>query len=170
MSSGAFFRRPAVLLALALCSVGVVVTLLGRLARGPQAEQKRVAFSSDAGASAYPAFSADGKRVAYSARGASKGETFHLFVRALPGGAPLQLTNGERSDIGPAWSPDGARLAFLRIGEGRTEYIAIPSDGGAERTLAEFAGWPIAAGWPFRCIPAYRKATATTSATPTPRS
>jgi len=152
MSSGAFFRRPAVLLALALCSVGVVVTLLGRLARGPQAEQKRVAFSSDAGASAYPAFSADGKRVAYSARGASKGETFHLFVRALPGGAPLQLTNGERSDIGPAWSPDGARLAFLRIGEGRTEYIAIPSDGGAERTLAEFGGASADAGQPMPAV------------------
>jgi Tol biopolymer transport system component len=142
MSSRAFFRRPAVLLALALCSVAAVVTLLGRLAGGPQAEQKRVALSSDAGASAYPAFSADGKRVAYSARGASRGEAFHLFVRALPAGAPLQLTNGEASDTGPAWSPDGARLAFLRIAEGRTEYIVIPADGGAERTLAEFAGAP----------------------------
>jgi Tol biopolymer transport system component len=54
----------------------------------------------------------------------------------------LQLTNGESSDIGPVWSPDGARLAFLRIAEGRTEYISIPSDGGAESTLASFAGAP----------------------------
>src|ERR1035437_639648 len=128
MPSDAFLRRPAVLLALALCSVGAVVTLLGRLASGPQAEQKRVALASDTGANAYPAFPADGKRVAYSARGASKGEAFHLFVRALPAGAPLPLTTGEASDIGPAWSPDGARLAFLRIAEGRTEYIAIRSE------------------------------------------
>ena len=142
MSSGAFFRRPTVLLVLALCSVGVVVTLLGRLASGPTAEQKRVALASGAGANAYPAFSADGKRVAYSARGAAKGEAYHVFVRALPAGAPLQLTNGESSDIGPVWSPDGARLAFLRIAEGRTEYISIPSDGGAESTLAKFAGAP----------------------------
>ena len=140
MSSGAFLRRPAVLLALALCSVAALVTLLGRLASGPQAQQKRVALSSDTGADAYPAFSADGKRVAYSARGASKGEAFHLFVRALPAGVPLQLTNGGSSDIGPAWSPDGARLAFLRIAEGRTQYISIPSDGGAERKAAEFGG------------------------------
>src|SRR5271157_1887844 len=152
MSSGAFFRRPAVLLVLALCSVGVVVTLLGRLASGPRAEQKRVALSSDAGANAYPAFSADGKRVAYSARGASKGEAFHLFVRALPSGAPLQLTNGESSDIGPAWSPDGARLAFLRIAEGRKEYISIPSDGGAERTLAEFGGAPADTAQPLPAV------------------
>jgi Tol biopolymer transport system component len=149
MSSGAFFRRPAVLLVLALCSVGAGVTLLGRLASGPRAEQKRVALSIDAGANVYPAFSGDGKRVAYSARGASKGEPFHLFVRALPGGAPLQLTNGASSDIGPAWSPDGASLAFLRIAEGRTEYISIPSDGGAERTLAEFGGPPAGTGQPL---------------------
>jgi Tol biopolymer transport system component len=148
MSSGAVFRRPAVLLVLALCSVGAVVTLLGRLASGPRAEQKRMALSIDAGANVYPAFSGDGKRVAYSARGASKGEPFHLFVRALPGGAPLQLTNGASSDIGPAWSPDGASLAFLRIAEGRTEYISIPSDGGAERTLAEFGGAPAGTGQP----------------------
>jgi Tol biopolymer transport system component len=152
MSSGAFFRRPVVLLILALCSVGAVVTLLGRLASGPRAEQKRVALASDAGANAYPAFSADGKRVAYSARGASKGEAFHVFVRALPGGAPMQLTNGERSDIGPAWSPDGARLAFLRIVEGRTEYIAIPSDGGEERKVAEFGGAPADVGQPLPAV------------------
>jgi Tol biopolymer transport system component len=152
MSSGAFFRRPAVLLVLALCSVGAVVTLLGRLASGPRAEQKRVALASDAGANAYPAFSADGKRVAYSARGASKGEAFHVFVRTLPAGAPLQLTNGEWSDIGPVWSPDGARLAFLRIAEGRTDYIAIPSDGGAERKVAEFGGAPADAGQPLPAV------------------
>jgi Tol biopolymer transport system component len=152
MSSGAFFRRPLVLLVLALCSVGAVVTLLGRLASGPRADQKRVALASDAGANAYPAFSADGKRVAYSARGASKGEAFHVFVRVLPGGAPMQLTNGESSDIGPAWSPDGARLAFLRIAEGRTEYIAIPSDGGEQRKVAEFGGAPADAGQPLPAV------------------
>ena len=152
MPSDAFLRRPAVLLALALCSVGAVVTLLGRLASGPQAEQKRVALASDTGANAYPAFPADGKRVAYSARGASKGEAFHVFVRALPAGAPLQLTNGESSDIGPVWSPDGARLAFRRIAEGRTEYIAIPSDGGAERKLAEFGGAPADAAQPLPAV------------------
>jgi Tol biopolymer transport system component len=152
MSSREFLRRPTVLLVLALCSVGAVVTVLGRLASGPRAEQRQVALASDAGANAYPAFCADGKRVAYSARGASPGAAFHVFVRALPAGAPLQLTNGEASDIGPAWSPDGARLAFLRIAEGRTEYISIPADGGAERKVAEFGGAPADTGQPLPAV------------------
>jgi len=138
------------MLALALCSVGAVVTLMGRLAGGPQVQQKKTQLSSDSGSEAYPSFSPDAKRLAYSARDVSKVSAFHIFVRELPSGTPRQLTRGEASDIGPVWSPDGGTLAFLRIGEAHTEYIVIPADGGAERQIAEFgpaadAGQPMPA-------------------------
>jgi Tol biopolymer transport system component len=155
MASGALFRRPAVMLALALCSVGAVVTLMGRLASGPQMVQKKVQLSSDEGSQAYPSFSPDAKRLAYSARDVSKVSAFHIFVRELPSGgqspvAPRQLTTGPSSDVGPVWAPDGGTLAFLRIGETGTECIVIPADGGAERKIAEFgpaadAGQPMPA-------------------------
>src|SRR5471032_2364483 len=150
MASGAFFRRPAVMLALALCSVGAVVTLMAHLASGPQVAQKKTQLTSAAGSEAYPAFSPDSRRLAYSARDASKVSAFHVFVRELPSGAQRQLTTGEGSDVGPVWSPDGGTLAFLRIEEGRTACIVIPADGGAERTLAKFgaaadAGQPLPA-------------------------
>ena len=137
MASGKFFRRPAVLLALALCSVGGLVTLMGRLATGPKVAQKRVQLTTGHTSEIYPSFSPDSKRIAYSARGNIKLSALHIFVRELPSGTPRQLTDAPWRDIAPVWSPDGGTLAFVRIEDGEARCIAIPADGGAERILAE---------------------------------
>jgi Tol biopolymer transport system component len=139
MSFGAFIRRPAVLLALGLCLVGVVVSVVGRLTTGPPREPRRTPFTSESGEHAWPAFSPDGKQAAYSARGASKDEVFHIYVRALAGGAPRQVTSGEGSDIGPVWSPDGAQLAFLRAEGDVWRIMVVPEAGGEPRKAIEFA-------------------------------
>jgi Tol biopolymer transport system component len=133
MSSGKIWRRPAVLLALCLVSVGGVVTLLGRLATGPAVALKRVELSSEIGAKAYPAFAPDGQRLAYSARGtSSKDETYHVFIRDVTVGPAQQLTTGPANDISPVWSPDGAKIAFVRLAEGEGECVVIPASGGGE--------------------------------------
>ncbi|MDE3165335.1 MAG: PD40 domain-containing protein [Acidobacteriota bacterium] len=139
MAQRSFFQRPAVLLVLALASVSGVVTVLGRLGGGGARQQKRVPVSGGVAVEAYPSLSGDGKRLAYSAREGKSG-AWHVYVRALPAGTPLQVTRGEESDVAPVWSPDGGTLAFERIGEEKVEYVVIPADGGAERKAAEFAG------------------------------
>jgi Tol biopolymer transport system component len=139
MSSSTVLRRPAVFLALGLCAIGGVVTLLGRLANGPQVAQKRVPLSAESGANTYAAFSPDGRRVAYSARGTSAEEGYHILVRPASGGTPRQLTSGTANDVGPVWSPNGGELAFLHVEGGRAQVIVMPAEGGAERIVTEFA-------------------------------
>lgn len=134
MSTGKIWRRPPVLLALCLISVGGVVTLLGRLATGPAVAPKRVELSNEPGAKAYPSFAPDGQRLAYSARGTSlKDDTFHIRVRDLSAGGSQQLTSGPANDIGPVWSPDGNRIAFVRLHDGQGDCVIIASQGGAEQ-------------------------------------
>ncbi len=61
---------------------------------------------------------------------------FHLFVVDVQDGASRQLTDGDWDDFSPAWSPDGASIAFISgRGEDRdqralTEAYVTPADGG----------------------------------------
>ncbi len=53
-----------------------------------------------------PTQSPDGKRLAFSA-------LTHLYTMDLPDGAPQRLTSGEAREFMPAWSPDGAWIAYV---------------------------------------------------------
>ncbi|MGA8577850.1 MAG: LpqB family beta-propeller domain-containing protein [Bryobacteraceae bacterium] len=138
MSSTEFFRRPAVVLILGLCLIGGGVSVLSRLVSGPSTAPKRVALPHEGGAEAAPAFSPDGKRLAFSLRQTGRKAPYSIVVRTLATGAAAQLTDGPASDLGPAWSPDGASIAFLRVDADRARYMVLPASGGEPRQIADF--------------------------------
>jgi Tol biopolymer transport system component len=138
MPASTLLRRPAVLLALGLCAIAAVTTLLGSLTKGHAVDTKPVTLPDTAGVVAYLAFSPDGNRLAYSQRGVSKDDAFHIFVRRLPSGAAQQFTTGSANDISPAWSPDGGSIALLRLDGGLAQCMIVPANGGPERKIAEF--------------------------------
>ena len=89
-----------------------------------------------------------GDRVAFSWRDLNQ-SALHLYIKPLGEGEPLQLTSSLESDVLPAWSPDGERIAFCRRPtwySGFDKQFRTPASiyiisarGGAERLVTE--GW-----------------------------
>ncbi len=75
-----------------------------------------------------PAWSPDGGRIAFES---TRGEGYtDLYVMALGGGEPVNLTNSSWStDLGPSWSPDGGRIAFYSDRDGEWDVYVMGSDG-----------------------------------------
>ncbi|MFD0623298.1 TolB family protein [Streptomyces sanglieri] len=85
-----------------------------------------------------PALSPDGERVAYTlaTQDADNDRVIRSIWEVRAGGGPARrLTHGP-ADTSPRWSPDGARLAFLRAGrlhllsaDGERPYRSPPPTG-----------------------------------------
>lgn len=99
-----------------------------------------------------PVLSPDGRQVVFtvtgwehpdaksdSVRGDRHERRTHLWLVSTSGGAPRQLTFGERGESSPAWSPDGKTIAFVAnrgAGESaRPQIWLLPLEGGEARQL-----------------------------------
>ncbi|MSR21906.1 MAG: peptidase S9 [Gemmatimonadetes bacterium] len=70
----------------------------------------RIGFEAEGiGALANPAWSPDGRYIAFSG---SVGGISDLFIYDLEGQATVRLTDDKYADLQPTWSPDGRTLAF----------------------------------------------------------
>jgi dipeptidyl aminopeptidase/acylaminoacyl peptidase len=76
--------------------------------RGGEARQ----LTSDAAADTQPAFSPDGRSVAFVSRRAGD-EASQVYVIALEGGEARRLTSVPTGAESPKWFPDGRRIAFI---------------------------------------------------------
>jgi Tol biopolymer transport system component/predicted Ser/Thr protein kinase len=81
-----------------------------------------------------PAFSPDGSNVAF-VRGSAGGNLGDLFVMAVSGGDPRQLTSGNTGGT-PAWTPDGKEIVFSSAMGGLRSLWRIPASGGTPRPVA----------------------------------
>jgi len=95
-------------------------------------------LTSFPGVQSTPAFSPDGKQVAFAWNG-EKSDNFDIYVKLLDASAPLRLTSNPAEEYSPAWSPDNRAIAFIRSLSGHFEIWTVPALGGAERKLGESA-------------------------------
>jgi dipeptidyl aminopeptidase/acylaminoacyl peptidase len=83
-----------------------------------------------------PAWSPDGRRLAYAAGRVVPGSfelaPDDLYVVAADGGRRIRLTHDGADESSPSWSPDGRRLAYVRDGR----VFVISADGTGARPLS----------------------------------
>lgn len=86
-----------------------------------------------------PQISPDGQWVAYSVREpnleANKFSSHIWIQRADGSGEPRQLTNHEKGESRPQWSPNSKTISFLSTRSGSQQVWLIPVDGGEARQL-----------------------------------
>jgi hypothetical protein len=59
----------------------------------------------------------------------------------------VQLTNDPASDISPAWSPDGSKIAFVSYRDGNAEIYVMNADGSDETRITNDPGFQGQPSW-----------------------
>ncbi len=123
---GAFYFALAGLLLL----FGVLGFSISRLQNNGLTNYRPVPLTSSSGFEFDVALSFDGESVAYTSSSLDDRQ-MDLFVKQIGEDNPTRLTNSERIEISPGWSPDGNALAFLAGEEAHSEcglyVIQLPS-------------------------------------------
>jgi len=120
----------------ALLSLGVATTwLVGRRTETRSGTIKFLRLTDFAGLEESPAFSPDGKSVAFVSDSTGSRQ---IWVRLLGGGPPLQITKGPGAHLEPRWSQDSASIIYFAPppeGDSQGALWEISALGGAPRVL-----------------------------------
>jgi Tol biopolymer transport system component len=91
-----------------------------------------------------PALSPDGRMVAFFRSNRWFLSPDQVWIKLLPNGDPVQLTNLPQEKYGIAFSPDGSRVSFTMSGVGGWRTMSVPTLGGEPTLFMQNAaglGW-----------------------------
>src|SRR5262249_60337536 len=98
------------------------------------------AITNFAGVEAEPAFSPDGRSVAFVS---DRGGQYDIWVGLVRGGSLVRITNDSNLKSHPRWSPDGSRSVYARFNEaGLWDVWSVPALGGTPRRILAAATDP----------------------------
>jgi Tol biopolymer transport system component/serine/threonine protein kinase len=92
----------------------------------------------------FPAWSPDGKKIAFSSERAGK---WDLWVVSSDGGTPNRLTDDSAIDYQASWSPDGKWIAYGSGTAAKFDLRVIPAGGGAPQSVDSGTTWVLRPAW-----------------------
>lgn len=92
-----------------------------------------IPLTSFPGDETQPAFSPDGKRIAFVWEDEMHGHS-DVYIKSVRGVGMERITTDPAEDLSPVWSPDGARIAWLRAAEHSTGVFVSESQPGSPQT------------------------------------
>lgn len=137
------YRKPLWIAGTALAVVVLVFASLAIRKTGPSEPaasrgsilQQPVPVTTEVGDEDAPKFSNDGRYIVYAARDAG-GDNWDIRLREVATGDTRTIVSHPDRDYGPAFAPDGERIAFRRYRGEHCEIFVKPLDG-AERRLTQ---------------------------------
>jgi Tol biopolymer transport system component len=126
-------------LTLLVCTLTLLSDAL-HLSEPRTARAQRSSVSDDL----YPAWSPDGRRIAFVSTRAGSDD---LYVMDANGTNIRQLTNAPEWDSNLDWSPDGRRLVFASTRTGDGDIYTVSSFGGDLRRLTDAPGYESDPSW-----------------------
>jgi Tol biopolymer transport system component len=119
----------------AVAAAVVVLAVLASAGADPGLDRYRFTpFATDAGYQASPAWSPDGKTLAYVAE---VGGILQVFTRAPGSPMRAQVTHARFHCGDPFWSPDGTRLYYISLARDRDGLWSISAAGGEPELVME---------------------------------
>lgn len=103
------------------------------------------------------AWSPDGSRIAYVRcvspapcnydETAGTEDNWDIWVINADGSNPTQLTNYTTSEVAPAWSPDGTRIAYVAYRDGNAEIYVMNADGSGQVNVSNHPAEDYGPAW-----------------------
>ena len=134
----------------ATIAMALVIGVAGRLAwrdRASRPAAKLVPVTTMSGNESYASFSPDATQVAFCWEGEGRQQggvsNKDVWVKFVTGMETRRLTSSPEDDWAPSWSPDGSRVAFVRMPVGASTHTSgrlytVSALGGGERRLGDF--------------------------------
>ena len=134
-----FLNRPIAIGTLILLAVAACGLLLIRLTRPATQELTYTQITNFTDSAVAPALSPDGRMVAFYRSDSWFHSPDQIYVKLLPNGEPVRLTNDPQLKYGLAFSPDGSRIAYT-VDRGWKTFTVSPLGGEPSLMLSNAAG------------------------------